>query len=113
MNVQTDLIVDGLCGGWRRERLVYSPSGIKSHGLSWLCLWPETFRKHALLIIENSLLSVKKTKEELFWPRSDVWVPNQATKTCVLEQVYSWPVLRPPYRFRFQLAFGKIAISCC
>lgn len=57
----TDLVVDGLCGWRRSQRLVDPSSGVKSHGLRGLALGPETLWKHTLLIIEI-LKDKKQTK---------------------------------------------------
>lgn len=48
----THLVVDGLCGWRRSQRLVDPSSGVESHGLRRLTLGPETLWKHPLLIIE-------------------------------------------------------------
>lgn len=48
----THLVVNGLCGWRRSQRLVDPSSGVESHGLRRLTLGPETLWKHPLLIIE-------------------------------------------------------------
>lgn len=48
----TDLVVDGLCGWRRSQRLVDPSSGVERHGLRGLALGPETLGKHPLLIVE-------------------------------------------------------------
>lgn len=61
----THLIVDGL-GGWRRsQRLVDAPSGVVGHGLMGVALRPEALRKHALLVIE--ILKAQTQNEAAFF----------------------------------------------
>lgn len=48
----TDLVVDGLSGWRRSQRLVDPCSGVESHGLRRFALGPKTLRKHPLLIIK-------------------------------------------------------------
>ena len=49
---RTHLVVHGLCGWRRSQRLVDPASRVEGHGLRRLALGPETLRKHPLLIVE-------------------------------------------------------------